>query len=89
MLKQNLAWFIELFAQEFVTNLSKIWVQDPGSGKLPIPDPGFLIQVRGTKRHRIRDPDLQHWSQDTFPIYTVRFFINYDVSCLTFAFSLM
>ncbi len=24
---------IELFAQEFVTNLSKIWVQNPGSGK--------------------------------------------------------
>jgi hypothetical protein len=40
---------IELFTQKIVTKLPKIWVWDPGS----------LIQ--GSKRHRIPDPDPQHW----------------------------
>jgi hypothetical protein len=43
--------------------LSNIWVWDLGSGigKKPIPDPGSRIQ--GSKRHRIPDPDPQHWSR--------------------------
>ncbi len=43
----------ELFAQNFVTKLQKIWGWDPGTGKnlfrIPDPDPG-------SKRHRIPDP---------------------------------
>jgi hypothetical protein len=38
---------IELFTQKFVTNLSKIWVWDPGSEK-PIPDPGIGLGGLGT-----------------------------------------
>ncbi len=36
-------------------------IRDPRSGiwKKPIPDPGSRIQ--GSKRHRIPDPDPQHW----------------------------
>ncbi len=33
--------------------------QDPGSGKKPIPNPGS--RIHGSKRHRIPDPDPQHW----------------------------
>ncbi len=38
----NFQSIIELFTQKFFTNLSKIWVWDPGSGKnlSRIPDPG-------------------------------------------------
>jgi hypothetical protein len=48
---------IELFTPEIFTKLSKIWVLDPGSGKnlFRIPDPRV-------KKHRIPDPDPQHWS---------------------------
>ncbi len=45
----NFKRIIEFFTQKIVTKLSKIWVWDPGS----------LIQ--GSKRHRIPDPDPQHW----------------------------
>ncbi len=40
---------------------SNMWVWDPGSGinKKPIPNPEPRIQ--GSKRHRILDPDPQHW----------------------------
>jgi hypothetical protein len=46
------------FYLKIVTKLSKIWVWDPGSEirKIPIPDPGS----RGSKRHRIPDPDPKH-----------------------------
>ncbi len=59
----NFQRIIELFTQKIVTKLSKIWVCDPGS---EIRDPkntysGFRIQ--GSKRHRIPDPDPQHWQQ--------------------------
>ncbi len=51
---------IELFTQKFVTNLSKIWVWDPGS-EILIQDPektyfGSRIPVQGSKRQRIPDP---------------------------------
>jgi hypothetical protein len=51
------------YPKNFVTKLSKIWVWDPGSG---IRDPGsgknlFRTQIQGSKRHRIPDPDPQHW----------------------------
>ncbi len=57
--KKNWANFqriIELFTQKIVTKLSKIWVWDPGSGKVYS---GSRIQE--SKRHRIPDPDPQHW----------------------------
>jgi len=46
---------IELFIK-IVTKLSKIWVRYPGYGEKPIPDPR-----PGVKKHRIQDPDPQHW----------------------------
>jgi hypothetical protein len=47
----NFQRIIELFTQQIVKKLSKIWIWDPGSGKnlFRIPDPG-------SKRHRIPDP---------------------------------
>jgi hypothetical protein len=33
-------------------------IRDPGSGKIL-----FRIRVQGSKRHRIPDPDPQHWYQ--------------------------
>jgi hypothetical protein len=65
----NFQRIIELFTQKIVTNLSKIWVWDPG---YEIRDPRSGIrrnlfrirdprsQIRGSKRHRIPDPDPQH-----------------------------
>ncbi len=50
----------ELFTQNVVTMLSKIWVWDPGS---EIRDPEkSLSPIQGSKRHRIQDPgpDPQH-----------------------------
>ncbi len=56
---------IEPLTQNFVTNLSKIWVWDPGFGirdlGSEIRDPvktysGSRIRVQGSKRHRIPDP---------------------------------
>jgi hypothetical protein len=57
----NFQRIIELFMQKIVIKLSKIWFWDLRSGirKKPIPDPGSRIQ--GSKRHRIPDPDPQHW----------------------------
>jgi hypothetical protein len=65
MLKKNI-WasfqrIIEFFTQKFVTNLSKIWVWDPGSeirdsekNLFQIPDPGPGVE-------KAPDPDPQHW----------------------------
>jgi hypothetical protein len=57
----NFQRIIELFTQKIVTKLSKIQIWDPGPGirKKPIPDPGS----RGSKRHRIPEPDPQHCSR--------------------------
>jgi hypothetical protein len=46
----NFPRIIEVFTQKIVTKPSKIWVWDPGSG------------IQESKRHRIPDPDPQHWS---------------------------
>jgi hypothetical protein len=57
----NFQRFIKLFTQKIVTNLSKIWVWDPGS---EIRDPEKTYSgsgIPGSKRHRIPDPDPQHW----------------------------
>ncbi len=51
----------ELFTQKVVAKLSKIWVWDPGS---EIRDPEWVYsgsRIQGSKRHRIPDPDPQHW----------------------------
>jgi hypothetical protein len=48
----NFQRIIELFTQKIVTKLSKIWVRDPRSG------------IQGSKRHRIQDPDPQHWQKN-------------------------
>jgi hypothetical protein len=36
-------------------------IRDPGSEKEPTLDPGSQIRVQESKRHRIPDPDPQHW----------------------------
>jgi hypothetical protein len=58
----NFQRIIELFTQKIVTKLSKIWVWDPGSGKKP-----SRIPIQRSKRHRIPDPDPQHWFLGSFP----------------------
>ncbi len=61
--KKNLGQFqkiIEFFPQKFVTNLSKVWVWDPGS----------RIRNLGSKRHRIPDP--QHWQYEWILILASR-----------------
>ncbi len=48
----NFQRIIELLTQKIVTMLSKMWVWDPGktySGS----------RIKGSKRHRIPDPDPQ------------------------------
>ncbi len=58
---------IELFTQKFVTKLSKdgFGIRNPGSEirdpEKTYSDPEFQIRVQGSKRHRIPDPDPQHW----------------------------
>ncbi len=67
-MRPNFPRIIEVFTQKFVTKLSKIWVWDPGSEirdpEKPIPYPS---RIQGSKRHRIPEPDQQHWvkSQQT------------------------
>jgi hypothetical protein len=57
----NFQRIIELFTQKIVTKLSKICIWDPGS---EIRDPEKTYsgsRIQGSKRHRIPDPDPQHW----------------------------
>ncbi len=68
----NFQGFIELLTQKIVNKLSKIWVWDPGS---EIQDPEKTYsgsRIQGSKRHRIPDPDPQHWPL----ICTICFKIN-------------
>jgi hypothetical protein len=53
---------IELFTQKFVTKYG-FGIRVPISGIKPFPDPESRIRVQGSKRHRIPDPDPQHWHQ--------------------------
>jgi hypothetical protein len=57
----NFQRIIELFTQKIVTNLSKIWVWDPGSEIRDPEKPYSGSRIQGSKRHRIPDPDPQHW----------------------------
>jgi hypothetical protein len=36
----------------------------PGSGFFPIPDPGSVSLIQGSKQHRVLDPDQQHCPQE-------------------------
>ncbi len=57
----NFQSIIELFSQKIVTKLSKIWVWDPGS-EIRDPEKTFSgSRIQGSKKHRIPDPDPQHW----------------------------
>jgi hypothetical protein len=70
---------MELLTQKIVTKLSKIWIWDPGSG---IRDPGSgknLFRIQGSKRHRIPDPNPQHWYLLKGTV--ARFF---ELSCVSF-----
>jgi hypothetical protein len=89
MLKKNI-WanfqrIIELFTQKIVTKLSKTWVWDPRSGirKKPIPDSGSRMQ--GSKKHRIPDPDPQHWN---FLAYMMIEYLGPGLACIKNEFSL-
>jgi hypothetical protein len=48
---------VVLFTTKIFANLSKTWVWDPGSGKKNYSG----SWIRGSKRHRMPDPDPQHW----------------------------
>ncbi len=56
----NFLSIIELFTQKIVSNLSKIWVWDPGPGKnlIRIPDPGSRGQKGTGSRIRIRNTGI-------------------------------
>ncbi len=57
---------LKFFTQKIVTKPSKIWVWDPGS---EIRDPEKTYsgsRIQGSKRHRIPDPDPQHWKKSYF-----------------------
>ncbi len=45
----NFQRIIGFLTQKIVTKLSKIWVWDPG------------FRIQGSKKHRIPNPDPQHW----------------------------
>ena len=52
---------VEVFTQKIFNMLSNIWIWDPGS---EIRDPEKTYsgsRIQGSKRHRIPDPDPQHW----------------------------
>jgi hypothetical protein len=52
---------MDLCTPKIVIKLSKIWVWDPGS---EIRDPEKTYsgsRIQGSKKHRIPDPDPQHW----------------------------
>ncbi len=53
---------LRILTQKIVCKLSEIWsglfIPDPDPDFLPIPNPGS----GWSKRHRIPDPDPQHWS---------------------------
>jgi len=68
----NFQRIIELFTQKIANKLSKIWVWDPGS---EIRDPGKTYsgsRIQGSKRHRIPEPDPQHWFFLLF-LFRIRF----------------
>ncbi len=51
----NFQWIVEVFIQKIFNMLSNIWIWDPEktySGS----------RIQGSKRHRIPDPDPQHWA---------------------------
>jgi hypothetical protein len=57
----NFQRLIELFTKKIVKKLFKIWSWDPES---EIRDPEKTYsgsRIQGSKRHRIPDPDPQHW----------------------------
>jgi hypothetical protein len=56
----NFQRIIELFTQKIAMKLSKIWVWDPGS-EIRNPETYSGSRIQGSKRHRIPDPDPQHW----------------------------
>jgi hypothetical protein len=66
----NFLRIIELFTKKLSKSSSKygLGIRNPRSGirKKPIPDPGSRIQ--GSKRHRIPDPDPQHWYLEMFRV---------------------
>jgi hypothetical protein len=64
----NFQRIVEVFTQKMFNMLSNICLWDPGS---EIRDPektysGSGIPDPGSKRHRIPDPDPQHWFQPNF-----------------------
>ncbi len=80
----NFQRITELFTQKIVTKLSKIWLWDPGS---EIRDPEKTYsgsRIQGSKRHRILDPDPQHWLKTKAklePSYPLWFIVFDFLSC--------
>jgi hypothetical protein len=78
----NIQRIVELFTQKIVKKLFKIWSWDPGS---EIRDPEKTYsgsRIQGSKRHRIPDPDPQHWYDqhteltNTYPVPGTYYFIK-------------
>jgi hypothetical protein len=61
---------VEVFAPKIFNMLSNIWVWDPGS---EIQDPEKTYsgsRIQGSKRHRIPDPDPQHWLAEPIIVHS-------------------
>ncbi len=57
----NFQRIVEVFTPKIFNMLSNIWVWDPGS-EIRVPEKTYSgSRIQGSKRHRIPDPDPQHW----------------------------
>jgi hypothetical protein len=66
---------LSILTQKIVSKLSEIWsgmiIPDPDLDFLPIPDPG-------SKRHRIPDPNLQHYPNGAeYPILLIKNMVKF------------
>jgi hypothetical protein len=57
----NFQRIVEVFTPKIFNMLSKIWVWDRGSEIRDLEKTYSGSRIQGSKRHRIPDPDPQHW----------------------------
>jgi hypothetical protein len=78
----NFQRILELFTQKIVTKLSKIWVRDRWSEIRDLEKTYSVSRIQGSKRHRIPDPDPQHWIRPYGTRWTMeKFFMFGGLTC--------
>ena len=68
----NFQRIIELFTKKMVKKLFKIWSLDPGSEIRDLEKTYSGSRIQGSKRHRIPDPDPQHWLKVMYPQHRLK-----------------